>query len=167
MVDCVISREESSINVKGRGVLSHFARFVYGSIVKPFQALQHMMGPKKAKPTEISHHSFGKVLRNFKEVQNLRIELLGGELGIEEGFLLKWKAEFGSTLESCVILGASSVAKVDIEGQGVSSVSRGWKLMCKPNQREPASLRNPMKQSLRICKSTMLASQSPFTLMVV
>ncbi|KAJ7530474.1 hypothetical protein O6H91_14G005000 [Diphasiastrum complanatum] len=124
-VDCVISGEESSINVKGRGVLSHFARFVYGSIVKPFQALQHMLGPKKAKPAEISHHSPGEVLKNFKEVQNLRIELPGGELGIEEGFLLKWKAEFGSTLESCVILGASSVAKVDIEGQGVCSVSRG------------------------------------------
>lgn len=50
-------------------------------------------------------------LRNFKEIKHLRIELPGGELGIEDGVLLKWKAEFGTTLESCVILGASSLAK--------------------------------------------------------
>ncbi|KAJ7518767.1 hypothetical protein O6H91_20G007300 [Diphasiastrum complanatum] len=80
---------------------------------------EHMLGPKKTKPAEISHHSPGDVVKNFKEVQNLRIELPRGELGIEEELLLKWKAKFGSTLESCVILGAS-VAKVNIEGQGVS-----------------------------------------------
>lgn len=51
------------------------------------------------------------MLRNFKEIKHLRIELPGGELGIEDGVLLKWKAEFGTTLESCVILGASSLAK--------------------------------------------------------
>jgi hypothetical protein len=30
---------------------------------------------------------------------------------IEDGVLLKWKDEFGTTLESCVILVASSLAK--------------------------------------------------------
>lgn len=39
----------------------------------------------------------------------LRIELPSGELGIEDGVLLKWRADFGSTLDNCVILGASSV----------------------------------------------------------
>jgi hypothetical protein len=50
------------------------------------------------------------VLRSFKELRRLRIELPTGELGVDDGVLLKWKADFGSTLASCVILGASSVS---------------------------------------------------------
>ncbi|BBN07914.1 hypothetical protein MPTK1_4g07250 [Marchantia polymorpha subsp. ruderalis] len=121
-VDCVISGEENSLNVKGRGILS-IVRLVMGSIFKPIQALQHLLGPKKAiLTTEVSHHSPGEVLKNFKEIQNLRIELPGGELGIEEGVLLKWKAEFGSTLESCVILGAASLVKgTEVEKKGGKS----------------------------------------------
>ncbi|KAJ7537532.1 hypothetical protein O6H91_11G010900 [Diphasiastrum complanatum] len=114
-VDCVISGEENgSLTVKGRGILAHFLRFFYGSILKPFQTLQqHLVGgAKKSKAGDVSHHSPGEVLKNFKDIQSLRIELPGGELGIEQGVLLKWKADFGSTLESCAILGASSLVKV-------------------------------------------------------
>jgi len=50
------------------------------------------------------------VLHSFKELRRLHIELPTGELGIDDGVLLKWKADFGSTLGSCVILGASSVS---------------------------------------------------------
>ena len=50
--------------------------------------------------TEVSHHSLNVVLNNFKEVQNMRIEFHSGELGIEDGVMLKWQAMFGSTLES-------------------------------------------------------------------
>ncbi|CAI9784902.1 unnamed protein product [Fraxinus pennsylvanica] len=39
------------------------------------------------------------------------IELSSGELGIDEGILLKRKADFGSTRDNCVILGASSVSQ--------------------------------------------------------
>ncbi|GLJ36147.1 hypothetical protein SUGI_0725140 [Cryptomeria japonica] len=116
-VDCVISGEEGSLNGKGRGIFSHLVRFVLGSIVKPLQALQQFLGPKKAILEEVSHHSPGEVLRNFKEIKNLRIELPGGELGIEDGVLLKWKAEFGTTLESCVILGASSIVKKGVKSE--------------------------------------------------
>ncbi|KAL5063602.1 hypothetical protein RYX36_025339, partial [Vicia faba] len=42
-------------------------------------------------------------------IRLLRIELPSGELGIEDGVLLKWKTDFGLTLDNCVILGASSV----------------------------------------------------------
>ncbi|KAJ7560550.1 hypothetical protein O6H91_04G134800 [Diphasiastrum complanatum] len=99
------------MNLKGKGLLSHLMRFVFGSIVKPLQALHQFLGPKKSILAEVSHHSPCEVLKNFKELQHLRIELPGGELGMEGGVLLKWKAEFGSTLESCVILGAASVVK--------------------------------------------------------
>lgn len=114
-VDCVISGEDNGLNARGRGIISHFVRFVVGTLVKPLQALQHLLGPKKTILAEVSHHSPGEVLKNFKEIQNLRIELPGGELGIEDGVLLKWRAEFGSTLESCVILGAASLVKVEKE----------------------------------------------------
>jgi len=57
----------------------------------------------------VTHHSPTQVLKNFDEIKFLKIELPSGELGIDDGVLLKWRAEFGSTLENCVILGASSV----------------------------------------------------------
>lgn len=125
-VDCVISGEDSGLNARGgRGIISHFVRFVVGTLVKPLQVLQQLLGPKKTILAEVSHHSPGEVLKNFKEIQNLRIELPGGELGIEEGVLLKWKAEFGSTLESCVILGVASMVKVEKEKKAVKHCDVG------------------------------------------
>lgn len=50
-----------------------------------------------------------QVLKNFNEIKSLRIELPSGELGIDEGVLLRWRIDFGSTLDYCVILGASSL----------------------------------------------------------
>eukprot|EP00249_Psilotum_nudum_P036960 c9138_g1_i1 orf=827-2032(-) len=108
-VDCVISGGESNHKVEGKGVLGHFVRFVVGSIFRPLQLIQHVLGPKKKTLAEVSHHSPGEVLKNFKAIRNLKIELPGGELGVEDGVLLKWKADFGSTLDSCVILGASAL----------------------------------------------------------
>ncbi|XP_050232769.1 F-box protein At5g46170 [Mercurialis annua] len=57
----------------------------------------------------VTHHSPTQVLKNFIEIRFLRIELPSGELGIDDGVLLKWRADFGSTLDNCVILGAASV----------------------------------------------------------
>ncbi|XP_044497195.1 F-box protein At4g18380-like [Mangifera indica] len=57
----------------------------------------------------VTHHSPTQVLKNFNEIRFLRIELPSGELGIDDGVLLKWRADFGSTLVNCVILGAASV----------------------------------------------------------
>ncbi|XP_077253857.1 F-box protein At5g46170-like [Tasmannia lanceolata] len=121
-VDCVISDDDGSASGtsdKGKSVFSHLVRLVLGGIVKPLQALGQFLGPKKPLSQngngngdgegEVSHHSPTEVLKNFNEIRRLRIELPGGELGIDHGVLLKWKADFGSTLDSCVILGASSV----------------------------------------------------------
>lgn len=126
-VDCVISTDESNLSIRGTGLLTHLYRVFVGSLVKPLHALQHFLTPKRCIIPEISHHSPCEVLKNFKGVQRLRIELPGGELGIEDGILLKWKAEFGSTLESCVILAASSLVNSDkdklIETSSMSSSS--------------------------------------------
>ena len=42
-------------------------------------------------------------------MRNLRIELPSGDVGTEDGVLLRWRAEFGSTLQNCVILGGTLV----------------------------------------------------------
>ncbi|CAL4961180.1 unnamed protein product [Urochloa decumbens] len=110
---------------RGRGALAHFARALLGGIARPIHALGQILSPaaaavsRRAEPrpatppapaADVSHHSPSEVLRSFKELRRLHIELPTGELGIDEGVLLKWKADFGSTLGSCVILGASSVS---------------------------------------------------------
>ncbi|KAJ0963219.1 hypothetical protein J5N97_028341 [Dioscorea zingiberensis] len=118
-VDCVISDDLSAAADKPRGVLSHLARLVLSGLVKPLHALGHILGPQSSSSSspprhpassEVLHHSPAEVLKNFKEIRRLKIELPSGELGVEDGVLLKWKASFGSTLDSCVILGASSIS---------------------------------------------------------
>ena len=130
-VDCVISDDDSSSSSaasdKSRGPFWNLLRLVFGGIVKPIQTLGQFLGPKRpssSSPTPsssiavgtdddsdagVTHHSPTQVLKNFNEIRLLRIELPSGELGIEDGVLLKWRADFGSTLDNCVILGASSV----------------------------------------------------------
>ncbi|KAH0869231.1 hypothetical protein HID58_076253 [Brassica napus] len=111
-VDCVISDDDNSSlsSIKSRssasGPFSSIFRLVVGGIVKPLQA-----GDEGGEIEQggVTHHSPTQVLKNFEEIRYLRIELPSGELGIDEGVLLKWRAEFGSTLDHCVILGASSV----------------------------------------------------------
>ncbi|KAL1222929.1 F-box protein [Cardamine amara subsp. amara] len=136
-VDCVISDDDdddsssssssSSLSSdKSRSVSSPFSA-IFRLIFKPLQALGHFLNSTKCSSSPssslsisggedgeiehggVTHHSPTQVLKNFDEIRFLRIELPSGELGIDDGVLLKWRAEFGSTLENCVILGASSV----------------------------------------------------------
>ncbi|VVA93055.1 unnamed protein product [Arabis nemorensis] len=132
-VDCVISDDDSSVEdrrfslnsasiLDPSGVSGSFSalfRLVFAPIFKPFQVLGQLLGPKRSlsggeiageiDQGTITHHSPTQVLQNFSEIRFLRIELPTGELGIEDGILLKWRADFGSTLDNCMILGASSV----------------------------------------------------------
>lgn len=129
-VDCVISDDDSSSSSaasdKSRGPFWNLLRLVFGGIAKPIQTLGQFLGPKRASSSSsssplavgseddgdggVTHHSPTQVLKNFNEIRLLRIELPSGELGIEHGVLLKWRADYGSTLDNCVILGASSVS---------------------------------------------------------
>ncbi|CAA2986178.1 F-box protein At4g18380-like [Olea europaea var. sylvestris] len=129
-VDCVISDENSSISGtsaasastadKSRHPISSLFRLFFSGLYK---SLTQLMTSSPRRPivsnsedfnfnmdqNSVTHHSPTQVLKNFDEIKFLKIELPNGELGIEEGILLKWKADFGSTLDNCVILGASSV----------------------------------------------------------
>uniref|UniRef100_A0A1J3GK99 F-box protein n=1 Tax=Noccaea caerulescens TaxID=107243 RepID=A0A1J3GK99_NOCCA len=126
------SLNAASISEAGAGAtFSALFRLVFAPIFKPFQALGQLLGPKRPSSSSfdasfsalgdeiggeieqggVTHHSPTQVLKNFAEIRFLRIELPTGELGIEDGVLLKWRADFGSTLDNCMILGASSVTR--------------------------------------------------------
>ncbi|KAJ6724783.1 hypothetical protein OIU85_022680 [Salix viminalis] len=117
-VDCVISDDDtssSSSSTKSHSPsssssgFSSIFRLVLGGIVKPFQALGQLIGPKvnsrngffnsslpvgttittddDTEPDQagVTHHSPTQVLKNFNEIRFLRIELPSGELGIDDG----------------------------------------------------------------------------------
>ncbi|KAL2547435.1 Protein transport protein SEC16B-like protein [Forsythia ovata] len=134
-VDCVIFDDDSALSTttssgsaaanKSRNPVFSLFLFVFFGLFKPLQSLTQLItsSPRRhslssnskdlnfdSDHNNVTHHSPTQVLRNFNEIKLLRIELSSGELGIDEGFLFKWKADFGSTLDNCVILGASSMA---------------------------------------------------------
>lgn len=138
-VDCVISDDDPSSAAasttssssasssasaadKSRSLL----RLFLSSLLKPIQSLTQFINLNKRPGSvfnheycadddfdqnSVTHHSPTQVLKNFNEIKFLRIELPSGELGIDDGVLLKWRADFGSTLDNCVILGASSIVQ--------------------------------------------------------
>nr|XP_043620637.1 F-box protein At4g18380-like [Erigeron canadensis] len=136
-VDCVISDDDpstaSSSADKSRSPISSLFRIFFSGFVKPFQSLGQLFNPKRLSPPSaltvgnidggddlengdgggVTHHSPTQVLKNFNEIKFLKIELPAGELGVEDDVLLRWKADFGSTLDNCVMLGASSVIYPD------------------------------------------------------
>ncbi|XP_039114690.1 F-box protein At4g18380-like [Dioscorea cayenensis subsp. rotundata] len=94
---------------KPRNLFSHFLKLMLFTLLKPFNHLRNTNGGNKPLFPQLSHHSPAQVLKNFTHVRNLRIELPAGDVGTEDGVLLKWRAEFGSTLQNCVILGGTRI----------------------------------------------------------
>ncbi|KAK1298723.1 F-box protein [Acorus calamus] len=113
-VDCVISGDSSPSTSSSSSSASE------ASTAAARGALHQILLPKKVVLAEVSHHSPGEVLRNFREIRSLKIVLPGGELGFEDGALLKWRAEFGSSLEGCAILGATSFRRCGANSEAVA-----------------------------------------------
>lgn len=101
----------NSSSPKPRNLFSHFLKFMIFALLKPFHNLRSTNGSNKPLFPQLSHHSPAQVLKNFAHVRNLKIELPAGDVGTEEGVLLKWRAEFGSTLHNCVILGGTRIER--------------------------------------------------------
>ncbi|PWA94117.1 F-box protein [Artemisia annua] len=96
------------------GSVSNFLPFSVTNILRQmFGSVSNFLRPMHANVDhkQQKHHSPTHVLRNFKDVRELTIELPKGELDMEDEVLLKWRADFGSTLHSCMMLAASSVIK--------------------------------------------------------
>ncbi|KAK9078739.1 hypothetical protein SSX86_002797 [Deinandra increscens subsp. villosa] len=104
---------------RSRGYIGRF-------ILKPIYAFVNRMVSRKSKTcsscSDDEEEEEEKVfrlpndlLKNFKEIRCLSVKLPGhdGNVPAESGSgaLLKWKAEFGTDLESCVILGATGFQK--------------------------------------------------------
>eukprot|EP00250_Pteridium_aquilinum_P007494 c171_g1_i1 orf=330-1448(-) len=144
-VDCVVSPEAAELSIKQRSTLTWLLQLFMGGIIKPLHVVQHLLhvvrhshqqarvcrmptrgtttsANKKGACGNVSQHSPCEVLKNFKWVKHLRIELPEGELSIGKDVLLKWRAVFGSTLETCVILAASSM---DEAGEKAACGTRG------------------------------------------
>lgn len=94
---------------KPRSLFTHFVKLMLFAFLRPFHQLRDGNGVNKTFLPQVARHSPAQVLKNFTHVRNLRIELPAGDVGTEDGVLLKWRAEFGSTLQSCVILGGTKV----------------------------------------------------------
>lgn len=108
-VDRVISSSESD---DGDSLVVSFLR----SIVK---SLHDLISPKPLHITSRSQNSPAQILRGFERIRELEIELPSGDLRLEKGAAIRWKAEFGKTLKSCVILGFRGGGEADLGGGGL------------------------------------------------
>ncbi|OMO89786.1 hypothetical protein CCACVL1_07629 [Corchorus capsularis] len=52
-----------------------------------------------------SHTYPAQILSRFQRIRELHLELPAGDLYLEKGTVVKWRAEFGETLKTCVIFG--------------------------------------------------------------
>ncbi|CAL4939144.1 unnamed protein product [Urochloa decumbens] len=101
-----------------RAVLSHLLKAMLQAVLKPFAHCDAKSGGagggKHAHGQQLQHHSPAQVLKNFSSIRNLRMELPVSDVGTDDGVVLKWKAVFGSTLQSCVILGGTKVERAAV-----------------------------------------------------
>ncbi|KAL5731890.1 hypothetical protein ACHQM5_004575 [Ranunculus cassubicifolius] len=108
-VDCVISSETNE--------------WVFVHVLKSLlQSLQDLISPKKTSIQSQIPSSPSEILRSFQKIKRLEIELPSGDLRLEKGTVLRWKAEFGKSLKSCVILAVRSIDSVSGSGLKLSVV---------------------------------------------
>lgn len=98
---------------KAHNIISHLFKLMLFAIAKPFHDLRSPSSTGRPLFPQLSQHSPVQVLKNFSHVRNLQVELPSGDVAVEEGVLLKWRAEYGSTLQNCVILGGTLVDHKD------------------------------------------------------
>lgn len=90
------------------------------------KSLQDLLTNTTSKPQTRAQHqqtqnSPAEILSQFQRIKNLQMELPGGDLNLDKGVTVKWRAEFGKSLTSCVIIGfksgsATTGEDVDIAG---------------------------------------------------
>lgn len=108
-------KDPDSCSHKPQNLLSHL-KLIFCNLLKPFHQFRIGNGNKTLFP-QLSHHSAEQVLKKFNHIHNLLIELTAGDLGTEDGVLIKWKAEFGSTLQNCVILAGTQIDRKPVSDQ--------------------------------------------------
>ncbi|XP_010535602.1 PREDICTED: F-box protein At1g78100 [Tarenaya hassleriana] len=83
---------------------------VVGFFRSLFKSLHDLLPlfPRPVHPTRPPKNP-AQILSGFDRIQNLEVEFPGGDINLEKGAAVKWKAEFGKTLRSCVIVAFRSV----------------------------------------------------------
>lgn len=116
LVDALLLTIPPPKSKPNRGLFLNFGNSlqVTNFIAKLLQFLHQIVLPQSSVSFHSNegsiHHFSSEVLKNFSHITSLHIQLPshGGELGANgTGSLLKWEAEFGRELESCVVLGAT------------------------------------------------------------
>lgn len=103
-----------------------FKNLVLRALMKPFHLIAQMIKLKpKTEENDLDFYSYyvpNEMLKNFQGIRRLHLQRNIEEFPTENGkkstTLLKWRAEFGRQLHSCVILGAKSWAE---KGEGGES----------------------------------------------
>ncbi|CAI0468369.1 unnamed protein product [Linum tenue] len=123
--------ETESLSLRVDRVISSSAFFddFFKSIVQSIQGLLNFdLGGDDEEADVQNCYSPGQILSGFERIRRLEIELPSGDLQMEKGVLVKWRAEFGTTLRNCVILGfrignsdEDSDSDLDLE-QGMKTV---------------------------------------------
>ncbi|KAH0868637.1 hypothetical protein HID58_075659, partial [Brassica napus] len=102
---------------------------IFQSLVKSFQGFLSLFS-KPAKPirfTNLSPNIPCKILSRFDRIKNLEVELPGGDVSLEKGAAVKWKAEFGKTLKTCVVVAFCSASTVSSSSPDGESDAIGLK----------------------------------------
>ncbi|KAJ4879638.1 F-box protein [Raphanus sativus] len=89
------------------------------SLCKPFHGLFSLFS-KPTPTTNLSPVIPSKILSRFDRIKNLDMELPGGDVSLEKGAAVKWKAEFGKTLKTCVVVAFRSASTVSSSSDGES-----------------------------------------------
>ncbi|XP_043723496.1 F-box protein At4g18380-like [Telopea speciosissima] len=104
---------------KPRNIISNILKYMFFSLMKPFHNMRNSNNTNKTLLPQVSQSTLDQVLKNFHHIQNLWIELPAADVCTEDGVVLKWKAEFGSTLQNCVILGGTQIDWKPVTEQGL------------------------------------------------
>nr|GMD19257.1 F-box protein At4g18380-like [Ipomoea batatas] len=77
-------------------------------LIRPFRSLMRFIESKSpfectCRETAYNYYSPAYILRNFSEIRRLELRLPIQESCVRDGSALKWTAEFGTELQSCVI----------------------------------------------------------------
>ncbi|KAL2557273.1 F-box protein [Forsythia ovata] len=93
-----------------------FKNLVVKAVIKPFRFISQIVKFKSKKEDNdydyYSYHVPNEILKPFEDIRALNLRLpcqkMGSKSGKEFNSMLKWKAEFGTQLHSCVMFGAKS-----------------------------------------------------------
>ncbi|KAF5739726.1 F-box protein [Tripterygium wilfordii] len=120
-VDCVISSESES----GSIFLT-----ILKSLLKSLHEIFHPKPSHQFLAKTRPNNSPTQILTQFHRIRSLAIELPSGDLKLEKGVTVKWRADFGKTLKSCVILGFRSPENAAARrgGGGEEDVAGGLKV---------------------------------------